>query len=119
MTFEEAHTPSGNNLLAFRVWFGNSKVLDSQGRPLVVHHGTHRDFSAFCADAAPANPYLWGDHALGFFFTPYPGRRSDSGPWSGAAGFAGTAQVDGGDLRSRRREYHTGVPELTESDLSA
>lgn len=28
-------------------WFGNSKVVDEQGRPLVVYHGTPADISAF------------------------------------------------------------------------
>lgn len=31
----------------FRRWFGDSKVADSEGRPLVVYHGTGRDFDAF------------------------------------------------------------------------
>lgn len=28
-------------------WFGDSKVVDEQGRPLVVYHGTAEDFDAF------------------------------------------------------------------------
>jgi hypothetical protein len=32
---------------AFRRWFGGSKVVDGEGRPLVVYHGTGRDFEAF------------------------------------------------------------------------
>lgn len=32
---------------AFRSWFGDSKVVDEQGRPRVVYHGTRGDFSAF------------------------------------------------------------------------
>lgn len=31
----------------FRAWFGDSKVVDAEGRPLVVYHGTTADFSAF------------------------------------------------------------------------
>lgn len=31
----------------FKRWFGNSKVVDTDGRPLVVYHGTKNDFSAF------------------------------------------------------------------------
>lgn len=32
----------------FRAWFGNSKVVDDQGNPRVVHHGTpHGKFDAF------------------------------------------------------------------------
>jgi GNAT superfamily N-acetyltransferase len=33
---------------AFRRWFGDSKVVDSEGKPLVVHHGTTAgEFDAF------------------------------------------------------------------------
>lgn len=31
----------------FWKWFGDSKVVDSKGRPLVVYHGTNADFSEF------------------------------------------------------------------------
>lgn len=33
--------------VAFRRWFGRSKVVDKAGRPLVVFHGTIRPFEAF------------------------------------------------------------------------
>lgn len=32
---------------AFKNWFGDSKVLDNEGAPLVVHHGTAKKFSSF------------------------------------------------------------------------
>jgi hypothetical protein len=32
---------------AFRTWFGDSKVVDRQRRPLVCYHGTFNDFHAF------------------------------------------------------------------------
>lgn len=32
---------------AFSNWFGESKVVDAEGKPLVVYHGTAADFSAF------------------------------------------------------------------------
>jgi hypothetical protein len=32
---------------AFRTWFGDSKVTDSYGKPLVMYHGTYIDFDAF------------------------------------------------------------------------
>jgi len=32
---------------AFWKWFGASKVVDAEGKPLVVYHGTPRDFSSF------------------------------------------------------------------------
>lgn len=31
----------------FRHWFGNSKVVDAHGQPLVVYHGTMFDFDSF------------------------------------------------------------------------
>jgi hypothetical protein len=32
---------------AFRKWFGKSKVVDADGKPLVVYHGTFAEFEAF------------------------------------------------------------------------
>lgn len=32
---------------AFRAWFGDSKVVDEDGKPLVVYHGTRSEFDAF------------------------------------------------------------------------
>lgn len=32
---------------AFKRWFGDSKVMDAEGKPLAVYHGTSREFSAF------------------------------------------------------------------------
>jgi hypothetical protein len=32
---------------AFRKWFGDSKVVDDNGQPLVVYHGTSKDFGTF------------------------------------------------------------------------
>lgn len=39
---------------AFRKWFGDSKVVDKDGKPLVVYHGTAADFSSF-------RPTIYGD----------------------------------------------------------
>ena len=32
---------------AFKRWFGDSKVVDAEGKPLVVYHGTRGDFNVF------------------------------------------------------------------------
>jgi hypothetical protein len=32
---------------AFKNWFGDSKIVDDQGKPLVVYHGTMNDFDVF------------------------------------------------------------------------
>jgi hypothetical protein len=47
---EQTNTP------AFRRWFGDSKVVDAQGKPLVVYHGTNRNFTVFSA----GNAQGWG-----------------------------------------------------------
>jgi hypothetical protein len=80
----------------FKAWFGDSKVVDSNKNPLRVYHGTTKDFDTFVAGMGKAHPMLaTDDNKLGFFFTPEPGSKSDSGPWSGAARYAGMVQKDG------------------------
>lgn len=39
--------PTEDGIENFWKWFGNSKVVDSSGRPLVVYHGTDADFDYF------------------------------------------------------------------------
>ncbi|MBQ68853.1 hypothetical protein CL689_02205 [Candidatus Saccharibacteria bacterium] len=44
---------------AFVKWFGSSKVVDENGRPLLVYHGTRRSFDALQISkprGAPGNP---------------------------------------------------------------
>jgi len=54
----------------FKAWFGDSKVVDEDGNPLVVYHGTHESFSEFKpsfksgVDSEPTQQQL--------FFTPNP-----------------------------------------------
>jgi hypothetical protein len=38
---------SVKDMFAFKQWFGNSKVVDGNGDPLVVYHGTSGEFSTF------------------------------------------------------------------------
>jgi hypothetical protein len=38
------------NTPEFKAWFGNSKAVDKDGKPLRLYHGTHADFSQFKAD---------------------------------------------------------------------
>lgn len=51
---------------AFKEWFGGSKVVDENGEPLVVHHGTGSDFSSFSPDRIGE---IFKDDDRGFFFT--------------------------------------------------
>lgn len=81
---------------AFKAWFRDSKVVGLDRQPLMVYHGTRRSFDSFDSSASVANPWLLGnDNKHGFFFTANAGGKSDSGPWNGAAGFAGTSQREG------------------------
>jgi hypothetical protein len=47
---------------AFRRWFGDSKVVDERGQPLVVYHGTQGDFDVFVDK----------DDRQGFYFAEQP-----------------------------------------------
>jgi hypothetical protein len=37
----------------FAEWFGDSKVVDAEGKPLVVYHGTNKSFANFKEDGEP------------------------------------------------------------------
>lgn len=60
-----ARTAEG--LANFWRWFGDSKVVDDQGRPLVVYHGTTSDIEAFDRNRLGENTQAESARA-GFFF---------------------------------------------------
>lgn len=61
---------------AFKNWFGNSKVVDADGKPLVVYHGTTADFSSF--DPRRKGEATRSDSAAyGFFFSRSPEIATD------------------------------------------
>ena len=53
---------------AFKAWFGSSKVVDDDGEPLNVYHGTTHDFDTFDLKKTFADSYVGG----GFYFTANP-----------------------------------------------
>ncbi len=53
----------------FRKWFGDSKVVDDKGEPLVVYHGTASDVEAF-------RPSKDGRYGGGIYFWDDPARAS-------------------------------------------
>jgi hypothetical protein len=59
---------------AFKRWFGDSKVVDEQGRPLVVYHGSGNLPAAFSADARPLRYGM--DPGAVAFFTDDPANAS-------------------------------------------
>jgi len=76
---------------AFKEWFGDSKVVDENGDPLVVYHGSARDFEAFdIGFAGEATGAESGD--LGFFFTA---NRNDAETYAGFASRGESQMADG------------------------
>lgn len=59
--FQEAPPPDSP---AFKAWFGDSKVVDAEGKPLVVYHGTDSIFEEF--DATKGRKWAG---KVGFWFT--------------------------------------------------
>lgn len=45
----------------FKAWFGDSKVVDANGKPLVVYHGTYGDFTEFKAKKGAHLGFHFGD----------------------------------------------------------
>ncbi|MGE3927222.1 MAG: LPD38 domain-containing protein [Lautropia sp.] len=66
---------------AFKRWFGDSKVVDAEGKPRAVYHGTAADFDAFDAKKVGSN---YGADRSGFFFHSDP-----SSAWVAAGDAAG------------------------------
>lgn len=56
-------------LINFWKWFGKSKVVDAQGRPLVMYHGTNQDIARFGYEYADKGNSAYG---MGFYFTNMP-----------------------------------------------
>lgn len=58
--------PTEEGVRNFWKWFASSKVVDDQGRPMVVYHGTDADFYEFENKAMRDS----GWHGEGFYFYP-------------------------------------------------
>jgi hypothetical protein len=58
---------NGINSKAFKEWFGDSKIVDKDGKPLVVYHGTNENYDTFSKDKIGSlDP---GARGSGFYFT--------------------------------------------------
>ena len=60
---EQTNTP------AFKRWFGDSKVVDAEGRPLVVYHGTASDITAFDIGRSGESTGNTGFYGAGAYFS--------------------------------------------------
>jgi len=67
--------PTETGIRNFWRWFGDSKVVDIDGRPQVNYHGTHADFRTFVTERAGRMGRSAGNVA-GAFFSPDPALAS-------------------------------------------
>jgi hypothetical protein len=82
----EAENPSMTP--KFKAWFGNSKVVDADGRPLIVYHGTNRSFDQF--DSTKSKSRTTDAPKWASFFTDSP---ELAGSYAKRAGRKGSANV--------------------------
>jgi len=59
---------------AFKAWFGASKVVDSNGNPLQVYHGSNYSFASFKSSQGNAEGFV----GKGFYFTSNPDDAGDN-----------------------------------------
>lgn len=76
---------------AFRNWFGDSKVVDAEGKPLVVYHGAAEGFDTF--DERKIGDRDPGFFGAGFYFTPDEGEAQDYADSAAEADGEGNATV--------------------------
>jgi len=70
-----ASTPE--KVRSFWRWFGDSKIVDAQGRPVVVYHGTKSDFDTFDLDNLAKSSMDYGWFGAGFYTSEVPSLASD------------------------------------------
>jgi hypothetical protein len=63
--FDEGGAVESDN---FKKWFGDSKVVDDEGNPLVVYHGTTHDFDSFELERGNTGNAV----GTGYYFTTSP-----------------------------------------------
>ena len=77
---DSSHFSIAADSAAFQRWFADSKVVDAEGKPLVVYHGSPNDFTVFSYKFNNSNGQAEG---RGFYFTDNrsyaEGYQSDGG----------------------------------------
>ena len=53
MRYRELFETKQTDTPEFRNWFADSKIVDADGNPLIVFHGTNKKFSRFSKKATP------------------------------------------------------------------
>lgn len=62
---------------AFQAWFGDSKVVDENGEPLVVYHGTASEFEAFSDEEGRGGFYFTAEEGIAAAFADQAPGDSD------------------------------------------
>lgn len=86
---------------SFKRWFGDSKVVDENGEPMVVYHGTNSDITKFDASAIGSNSGNTGFLGKGFYFSRSP---------SIASGYAGSTRPGGSGTEWARTDGGNVMP---------
>ena len=76
---------------AFQQWFGNSKVADAEGNPILMFHGTDKGFDEFAVKAGVKDSgwygrgvYLTSDPTTASAYSVYESQKSIAGSTGGA-----------------------------------
>lgn len=92
-----------NAAAALKRWFGASKIVDDDGEPLVMYHGTYKDFAAFDRMASAwRGPSI---DMIGSWFSNSPGER-------GAGMYAPGGAIYPVYLRVTRPKYYDSFREM-------
>lgn len=67
----------------FAKWFGNSKLVDENGKPMVLYHGTDRDFSSFDPRKHGESDHGW--YGVGHYLTSDPEKANAYSAYRGEA----------------------------------
>jgi hypothetical protein len=106
---EMPRKPVTNCSPAFAKWFGASQVVDAQGLPAVVYHGTNVDFQAFDRSHLGSN----SEHPsaqLGFFFSTDPA-SVEAWTWFGQPNIRPVYLAISNPLRMTGAEFRSMVAE--------
>jgi hypothetical protein len=88
----------------FTAWFGNSRVVDETGNPLVVYHGTNQNFDHFSKDRGGMATGPQAGAAHGFFFTNSAEEAREYGEAAGRKVIANIDQFEQETERLRKEQ---------------
>jgi N12 class adenine-specific DNA methylase len=96
---------------AFKRWFGDSKVVDAEGRPMVVYHGTRHSFDVFDKEKQGRQRF----YGPGFYFAEDPEVAGGMGRWQKMEDVEGAASFNQAGFAWQGAEFKLTRP-LTDAD---